>query len=366
MTSRNDTARKLSPWKVVLPTVLGFGMVGFFIYRDFHKIDFTVFEFSYYSVLFIGLAFLMMFFRDFGYVLRLRILSSGELTWRKCIRIVLLWELGSAVTPSAIGGTALATVFIWKEGVHIGKSTSIVVATSFLDELYFSLMFPLVLFLFSKAEIFHVLGSAELAHRFFVFAMIGFGMKFSWAMLMGYSIFINPKFFASLISGIFKWKLLKRWKNGAEEMAKNFETSNREFKTKSFKFWLKAFLTSFLSWTSRYWVLNFLLLALYYSLKFDVYAHFMSLQDHFLIFAKQLVMWIMMLVMPTPGGSGFVETIFNSYMAEFVPVAGFVFVMALIWRLVTYYPYLFIGSIIAPAWVNRNFRKIKLKKKSKK
>jgi hypothetical protein len=75
-------------------------------------------------------------------------------------------------------------------------------------------------------------------------------------------------------------------------------------------------------------------------------------------------MWIMMLVMPTPGGSGFVETIFNSYMAEFVPVAGFVVVMALIWRLVTYYPYLFIGVFMAPAWVNKNFKKIKFKKKS--
>jgi uncharacterized protein (TIRG00374 family) len=109
-------------------------------------------------------------------------------------------------------------------------------------------------------------------------------------------------------------------------------------------------------------VLNFLLIALYYSLKLEVYAKFISLNDHFLIFAKQLVMWIMMLVMPTPGGSGFVETIFNSYMVEFVPVTGFVVFMALIWRLVSYYPYLFIGSAIAPAWVNRNFKKIKLRK----
>jgi len=358
----SDTAKKISPWKVVLPAVLGFGIVGYFVYRDFHKIDFSVFDLSYYTLLFRILAVLMMFFRDLGYVIRLRILSSKELSWRKCIRIVLLWEFGSAVTPSAIGGTAIATVFIWKEGINIGKSTSIVVATSFLDELYFSIMFPVVLLIFSKADLFYVVGAHHLANRFFVFAFVGYGLKLAWAILMGYSIFINPKFFASLINGIFKWKILKRWKAGAEQVASNFEVSNREFKNKGIKFWVKAGLTSFLSWTSRYWVLNFLLVALYYSLKFDVYAQVLTIQDHFLIFAKQLVMWIMMLVMPTPGGSGFVETVFNSYMVEFVPVTGFVVFMALIWRLVSYYPYLFIGTIIGPAWVNRNFKKINLRK----
>ena len=70
--------------------------------------------------------------------------------------------------------------------------------------------------------------------------------------------------------------------------------------------------------------------------------------------------------MPTPGGSGFVETVFKSYMVEFVPVTGFVVIMALIWRLVSYYPYLFIGSAIAPAWLNKNFKKIKLRKKNTK
>ncbi|MBN2778789.1 MAG: flippase-like domain-containing protein [Bacteroidales bacterium] len=360
----SESISSIRPRRVVLPVVLGLGIVVWFIYRDFHKIDFNVFEFSYYSVLFVFLAFLMMFLRDLGYVIRLRILSSGELSWRKCLRIVLLWEFGSAITPSAIGGTAVATLFIWKEGLHIGKSTSVVVATSFLDELYFSLMFPLVFILFSKTELFFVVNSSYFASRLTVFAIIGYGLKLFWALLMGYSIFVNPRFIGSLITGIFKLKFLKRWKNAAVEMAENFEISNREFKTKKFTFWLKSFFATFLSWTSRYWVLNFLIIALYYSLKFDVYAKFLGVQDHFLIFAKQLVMWIMMLVMPTPGGSGFVETIFNSYMAEFVPVAGFVVVMALIWRMVTYYPYLFIGVFMAPAWVNKNFKKIKLKKKS--
>ena len=70
-------------------------------------------------------------------------------------------------------------------------------------------------------------------------------------------------------------------------------------------------------------------------------------------------MWILMLVMPTPGDSGFVETVFTSYMADFVPVVGFTVIMALIWRLVTYYPYLLIGAIITPGWLKNNFKRIR-------
>ena len=361
-----DNINKIRPRKVILPVFLGLGIVGWFIYRDFHKIEFSDFDFSYYSLLFIGFAVLMMVLRDVGYIVRLRILSSNELSWLKCLRIILLWEFGSAITPSAVGGTAIATLFIWKEGLSLGKSTSIVVATSFLDELYFSLMFPLIFIVFSRAELFHVVGSSAIANQFLIFALIGYGVKLFWTILMGYSIFINPKFIASIITGIFKLKFLKKWKALANKMTINFEISNRELKTKNFKFWLKAFFTSFISWTSRYWVLNFLLIALYYSLKYDMYVQFLSMHDHFLIFAKQLVMWIMMLIMPTPGGSGFVETIFNSYMVEFVPVTGFVVIMALVWRMLTYYPYLFIGVFLAPAWVNKNFKKIKLKKRTPK
>ena len=34
----------------------------------------------------------------------------------------------------------------------------------------------------------------------------------------------------------------------------------------------------------------------------------------FLIFARQLIMWIMMLISPTPGGSGFAEFVFKEYL----------------------------------------------------
>ncbi len=356
MLNSDKELKKIKPGKVILPTLIGLGIVAWFVYRDFHKIDFSIFNFSWWAVAMILISFLLMFFRDLGYVVRLRILSSGDLSWRKCLQVVFLWEFASAITPSAIGGTSLATIFIWKEGLPVGRSTAIVIATSFLDELYFSIMFPLIILLFSKSELFVTSGSGAVMESFMVFALIGYGFKLLWTILMGYSIFINPKLFAKLLLKLFKIRFLRRWSSVVENMANDFELSNKELKSKGLGFWIKAFFATFLSWTSRYWVLNTLLLALIFTIGVQ-FGNGISIYEHFLIFAKQLIMWIMMLVMPTPGGSGFVETIFNTYMADFIPVAGFAVIMALVWRMVTYYPYLIIGAFITPKWVNKKFQK---------
>ena len=81
----------------------------------------------------------------------------------------------------------------------------------------------------------------------------------------------------------------------------------------------------------------------------------LSFGDHLLVFARQLVMWIMMLVLPSPGGSGFAEAVFSDYMADFMPLA-FVGVMAFLWRIITYYPYLIIGAVMVPRWIANHIK----------
>jgi hypothetical protein len=102
---------------------------------------------------------------------------------------------------------------------------------------------------------------------------------------------------------------------------------------------VKTFAATFLSWTARYWVVNFMLLA------------FIPVSEHFLIYARQLVMWVIMLMSPTPGGSGIAEFAFSGFLREFTLGLGAAF--ALLWRFLTYYPYLFVGSIVLPGWVKR-------------
>jgi uncharacterized protein (TIRG00374 family) len=95
---------------------------------------------------------------------------------------------------------------------------------------------------------------------------------------------------------------------------------------------------------------------------------FFAINDHLLIFARQLVTWIMMIISPTPGGSGFAEVILGRYITDIIPVdpalAGSIAIaMAIIWRFISYYPYLVIGAIIVPGWIERKFIEVRKDKK---
>ena len=84
---------------------------------------------------------------------------------------------------------------------------------------------------------------------------------------------------------------------------------------------------------------------------------FFDVGDNLLIFARQFVMWVVMIISPTPGGTGVSEFIFEEYLGDFVPVVGLVPVIILLWRILTYYNYLFVGALIVPRWVRDSFKK---------
>jgi uncharacterized protein (TIRG00374 family) len=78
-----------------------------------------------------------------------------------------------------------------------------------------------------------------------------------------------------------------------------------------------------------------------------------------LIYARQLLMWVILLISPTPGGSGVAEYMLPKFLGEFM--GGFDNEIAFTWRLISYYAYLIIGSIVLPTWINRVY---KIKKKT--
>lgn len=126
-----------------------------------------------------------MFIRDLGYVIRIRVLSGDRLSWIKSIRIIFLWEFTSAVTPSAIGGTSLAILFVNKEGIKVGRSSAIVMATSFLDELYFILMFPIILLCVDSSGLWEMSGvSSGVSKSLIWFAVGGYSIKLVYLLIL--------------------------------------------------------------------------------------------------------------------------------------------------------------------------------------
>lgn len=352
----NSALSKIKLRRAVYPILIGLGVIGYMFYREFNPAVFDNITFSWKMIFWLFMALVFMFGRDIGYIIRIKVLAKGKLTWRQAFRVIMLWEFTSAITPSAVGGTSVAILYVHKEGISVGKSSAIVMLTSFLDELYFILMFPLVMLIVGVDNLFYTVEQGgALETGLMTFALVGYCVKLVWVIILSYGLFINPRGLKWLLMKIFKLKPLRKWYRSINVVGSDIIEGSKEIKKNNFGFWLKAVSSTFLSWSSRYLVANALILA------------FFSVTDQFLLFARQLVMWIMMLVMPTPGGSGFAEAIFTNYCADLieVPVAlqvGAATLIALLWRLVTYYPYLIIGVVLFPKWIKRNFGGKKKKK----
>lgn len=349
-TKEKNLFKSIRPTKVIYPIVIGFAVVAYMLYKEFDPKAFSYINFTSTSILFLAIALSCMVIRDLGYIVRLRILTDGYFTWKKAIRTILLWEFTSAITPSAIGGTSIAILFVHKEGLSVGKSSAVVMATSFLDELYFIIMFPLILLTINHSELWDIADSESMVATSLIwFSIIGYSVKLAYLLVLSYGLFRNPRGLKWLILKIFKLPVLRKWKHGANDAGTEIINNSKNLKAKTFSFWLKAFAATFFSWTARYWIVNAILAAFWFS---DY-----TWGNHFLIFARQLVMWIMMLVSPTPGGSGFAEYVFSEFLGQFLPGAGLAVAMAVLWRLITYYPYLFAGVFLLPSWIKSKFGK---------
>lgn len=171
---------------------------------------------------------------------------------------------------------------------------------------------------------------------FIVYSLIVF-----WTLLLYVALFHRPEWVKRLLLAVFRIPLLYRWKGAVETLTDNLVISSHEMSHRSLLFWLKVFGMTCISWISRYLVVNALLVA------FTTNGH------QLLAFVRQLILWIVMTVSPTPGGSGVSEYMFRVYYADFFTIGGMALLVAFIWRMITYYMYLFIGVCILPGWLRK-------------
>ena len=342
---------QFKPKKIVGPIIIGVGVALFLLFRNFDVDAFKSITWTQESSLWILLAIVMVVLRDFGYMYRIRVLTDNHLSWRKSFDVIMLWEFASSITPSIIGGTAFAFFLLIREKIAAGKSTAIVLVTAFLDELFFILLTPIFFFILGADVIFPSLKATGLADALGGNNMVmaftaGYLILFIYTAFLLYGLFLNPKGLKWIIVKVANIRFLRKWKENAENLGDELIIAGQELKSKSAGFWSKTFGATVLSWTARYFVVNCIIMA-FGSQGFG---------EHLVIYGRQLVMWIIMLIPITPGGSGVAEIVFPAFLGDYIPV-GLAASLALLWRLLSYYPYLFIGAVLLPRWVRRVYTK---------
>lgn len=346
----NPIRQLLSPGKILIPIGIGIALVAFFLIRDYNaqKQALAAINWTWTSTFWFGVALIMVALRDIGYMIRIRILTDYKLNWRQAFDVIMLWEFASSITPSIVGGSSVAIFIVNREKISLGRSTAVVMITAFLDELFYVLMVPLLLVIVGWSDLFPM----ALQKSFFGFTLgareifiVGYVFILMLITMIWLGIFRYPLAAKKLLIAVFSLRFLKRWQKGAEETGEDLMITSKELKEKPRSFWLNAFVATFLSWTARFWVVNFLILS--FTLV-DI-----SLLEHFLIYARQLVMWVILLISPTPGGSGVAEVAFSGFLQQFISPVGLAISIGVIWRIISYYPYLLMGAIILPRWIQR-------------
>lgn len=331
-----------SIWKIVLPTFIGLAVIVYMFLDEFKLSDLDNIHLTWHSALWIGVALLFMIGRDAGFTIRYRYLTEKKLSWKQAIKVTLLAEFGSAVTPSSVGGSSMAVLFLAKEGIPVGRSTAMVFCTTLLDELFFVTFFPILLIFLPIDQIF---GTSALGTGVYMLFVAAYIIKLLLAAFLIIGLFFKPQFVAWVLLKFFSLPFFRRWRNGAIKAGEDMIVASHEIRGKRFSFWQPLIIATILSWTSRFLVVNALFMA------------FFTVDNNLLVFARQFVMWVLMIISPTPGASGVSEVVFKGYLGEFIPYFGIIPVITLLWRLLTYYNYLFIGALIVPKWIKKSFSK---------
>lgn len=327
--------------KSLLPLLIGVAVTAWLFYDDFNPDNFRDFRWTGRMIAGFALSWLFMFGRDFGLSWRFHTIAHPQLTWKRAFRVNYMCAFTSAVTPSAVGGSAFAILYLNREGVKLGRATTMTLTTLFLDEMFFVVFCPIIMLAFPLDELFASgadAGFMDGVQMVFWFVYAGIC---AWAFILFMGIIVKPQPVARTLKKIACRRILKRWRRGVFETADNMVAASHDLRQCTRKWWLNVFGATTLSWFSRYLVVN----ALFWG--------FMPDASQTLIFARQFVVWVVLMVSPTPGGSGISEWLFTNYYGDLISSTTLALILALAWRIVSYYIYLIIGTALIPFYFTK-------------
>ncbi|MEL6412767.1 MAG: lysylphosphatidylglycerol synthase transmembrane domain-containing protein, partial [Bacteroidota bacterium] len=273
-----------------------------------------------------------------------RVMTHRDLSWLSCFYVIILWEFSASVTPSVVGGGVVAIFLLLKEGVSLGKSLAYVIVASIFDNLFFMAAASLS-FLGAYDAAFTEMATLEVkldtGLKWVFWSSYTFTALYTLIMLL--AIFVRPQFFRWALLKLTSIRLLKRWQPVARQHGDEMILASQALQGERWRYWLDVGLATLVAWSARYLVLN-LIVASYLSLDFIT---------NLSILGKQVIMWTVMLVSPTPGSSGtaefFYKQLYGNTLGDYTLITG------VLWRLLTNYFYLTLGAIFLPRWIKRIF-----------
>jgi uncharacterized protein (TIRG00374 family) len=332
--------------KIIIPIIIGIFTVAYLVWNQVEWKELKNISWNGFTLFWLGIAIVFLFIHHISYSFRLYSLSDREFNFKKCIELIFIWEFSSAVSPTSIGGSAVAFFLLAKEKLSFAKTATIVLYTIVLDGLFFLFSIPVLFFIFGGIIIRpDMQGFSDLGGwgNFFIFSYL---FMFCYTLLFFYGLFLRPAGIKELLLTLTRFSFTKKWRNDAERVGNEILLASKELKIKPVQWHFRALIATIGAWSTRF----LLLLAVILAFNPEISREITNLVQ---LFARLEAMFLITLFSPTPGGAGFVEVLFGGFLIDYIPNSTVATLTATIWRLLGYYIYLFIGAVVVPNWIRK-------------
>jgi len=341
---QQEVLKSIRTSRIILPVLIGIAVVGYLLWQQFDPKDFGKISWTSHTLFWITLSVTLLIIRHIAYATRLRILSEGVCSWKKCVELIFIWEFSSAVSPTSLGGSAVAFFVLAQEKLSTAKTATIVLYTIVLDTIFFVGTLPIMLAIFGTSMIRPEMKSFADFDGWGYYFIFAYVLMAIYGSAFYYGLFVSPIQLKRFLVGFTKIKLFRKHRPKAVELGNDMMAASKEMKRHDWKFHVGAFLATATAWSCRFLLLNCLIIAFVTTVPKDFFTQFE-------LFARLETMFVIIAFSPTPGGAGFVEILFSGFLSDYVQNATNSTVISTLWRLMTYYSYLLAGAIIIPNWI---------------
>ncbi len=331
--------------RIVIPLLLGIGVILLLVWKQFDIDEFNKINWGGRVLYFTLLAIFTYLVRHLVLSYRLKVLSNDHFSLAKSTELITIWEFASAVSPTSIGGSAVSLFLLAQEKLSAAKTVALVVYSIVADSIFFIVSLPILYFMLGPESIrpdassFSDLGGYGLTFILVYIFIVLYGALFTFGIL-------QPRLIKGIIKSIAKIPFLKRFEASINKTAEDIIISSKEITAQPFGFHFKVFVTTFIAWVLRFFAITLVIMALVSGIEFS------NGHDQLLLYARSEIMHSITQFSPTPGGAGVTELLFGGFYSDYIS-SGISSLVALLWRLVTYYPYLIIGAFIIPNWIRK-------------
>ena len=324
MTDKGKQPSFVLNWKKIinnLVLIVGIGLILNLFITYFISGDFQIQKLLSFSKSHLFLAFVLAIFPWIGHALEIIIWSAffkRQLNFKDALRISIATDLGSAITPTMVGGAPIKIGLLMRKGLSSGQAAAMVTFTGIEDLVFFLVVIPLSI-IFSdqiNSDILFDLGNKlgnELPSIFISLAIV--------ALVTIVLYYVSSKF-----------NLVAKVRQALRSSLSDFKSAMALIAKNGWKHFILATLAIGTRWVSRF----FILIVLVKGLGLDI----ASVE----LFFNEWLVYMGMTITPTPGAIGGAEGGFYLVYKSIIPALE-IGTIIFAWRFFNYYLLLILSAI---------------------